>query len=318
MTLELGGLHHVTAIAGDPQRNLEFYAGLLGLPLVKRTVNFDDPGTYHFYFGDALGTPGSLLTFFPWPGARPGRAGSGQATAVSCSVPAAALDFWARRLEGAGVSVARTRRAHDDTLLSFADPDGLALELIGDQGADTRAPWNAGPVPAAHAIRGLYGVTLSVGDLDRSAEMLTGTLRFRAGVEAGGRARFEAAAGGPGTVVDVVAKPGAPRGLMGAGAIHHVAWRTPGDETQRAWRETLVAGGHHVTEIQDRRYFRSIYFHEPGGVLFEIATDGPGMTADEPAEALGATLKLPPWLEPLRQRLERALPAIQVPAGGRS
>lgn len=303
------GIHHVTALARGPQANFDFYTQVLGLRLVKRTVNFDDPGTYHLYYGNELGAPGSILTFFPWPLARLGHAGAGQATATSFSVPADSLSQWEERLRGFGIE-ARRRPAplEDGELLSFTDPDGLLLELAGRD--DIREPWQAGPVPAGMAIRGLSGVTLTLWNPERTAELLTGTMGFRPVAEAGGRFRFAVGT----EEVDLQVQPAAERGRTAAGTVHHVAWRVGNESIQLEWLAKLAEAGLHVTPVQDRQYFRSIYFREPGGVLFEIATDPPGFTWDEPAAELGRGLKLPPWLEPSRDEIAAALPPLQ--AGG--
>jgi glyoxalase family protein len=278
------GIHHVTAIAGEPQRNVDFYVGLLGLRLVKKTVNFDDPGTYHLYYGDGDGSPGSIMTFFPWPGAPQGRVGAGQLTVTSFSIPAASLGYWTERLVAAG--------------------------------EESREGWAEGPAPAEHAVRGFHHVTLAVADPSRTGELMTETLGFRNTGEAEGRTRYEAGDGGPGSTVDVADGTGFPRGTMGVGTVHHVAFRVPDEETQLELREEVGALGYNVTPVLDRNYFRSIYFREPGGVLFEIATDPPGFAADEEPEHLGESLKLPPWLESRRDRLEDVLPPLHVPSVG--
>jgi glyoxalase family protein len=307
------GIHHVTAIATDPQRNLDFYAGLLGLRLVKRTVNFDDPGTYHFYFGDERGTPGTLLTFFPWPLAARGSHGVGQATATSFSVPAASLAYWHDRLRQAGVVMKDPAERFGEELLTFLDPDGLELELVAEAAAEEVVPWESGPVPAEHSIRRIHSVTLSVGGYQATAELLTSAMGFELAGEAGNRFRFAAGSGGGGSTVDVLCVPGAPFGRVAAGSVHHVAWRVADDLAQRRWRERLVERGLDVTPILDRQYFHSIYFREPGGVLFEIATDPPGFAIDEPVAELGHHLRLPGWLEPRRERIEEVLPPIHLP-----
>lgn len=307
------GIHHVTAIAGDPQRNVDFYAGLLGLRLVKRTVNFDDPGSYHLYFGDEVGTPGTILTFFSWPGAPRGRAGTGQPTAVAFSVPRESLDFWLGRLAEHAVDFEGPEERFGEQVVSLHDPDGLRLELISPSKADPRRVRESGPVPPEHAIRGLHGVTLSEEGYELTGSLLTETLGFRLAGEAGSRFRYEATPGDPGGLVDVLCLPDALSGRTAAGTVHHVAWRAPDDEAQRSWREKIAALGFNVTPVIDRLYFRSIYFREPGGVLFEIATDLPGFEVDEPREELGKRLALPPWLEPARERLERRLQPIGPP-----
>jgi glyoxalase family protein len=308
MDRQIGGIHHITAIARDPQANVDFYTGVLGLRLVKKTVNFDDPGTYHFYYGDEQGHPGTILTFFPWPMARLGSHGAGQATVTSFSVPEGSLGWWIERLDRLGIDYEAPRPRFDEEVLTLRDPDGLLLELVARAG-DERKPWEAGPVPEEHAVRGFEGVTLTEWNPQVTSEVLTGLLGFRPAGELGDRFRFDA---GAGTRVDVVGSPSAPRGNVAAGTVHHVAWRTPDDANQRAWHEELMRRGFHASPILDRQYFHSIYFREPGGVLFEIATDPPGFTKDEPVETLGTDLKLPPWLEPERRKIEGILPQIEV------
>ncbi|MBF6591999.1 MAG: ring-cleaving dioxygenase [Ktedonobacterales bacterium] len=313
MPASISGIHHVTAIATDPQRTLDFYTRVLGLRLAKLTVNYDDPGTYHFYFGDELGRPGTILTFFPWPHAPRGRRGSDQVTAIAFSVPARALDFWAARLAEHGLAVAEPVTRFGDRIISFPDPDGLPLELVAASERDARPGWPAGPIVLEHAIRGFAGATLTVADDVPTAALLTETLGFRLTAREGERARFAVGAGAPGARVEVVRAPRARRGVVAAGTVHHIAWRTPDSEQQLAWRDILRARGLDVTPVRDRRYFHSIYFYEPGGILFEIATDPPGFATDEPPEALGTHLMLPPWLEPRRAALEGTLPPLVLP-----
>ncbi|HBL26543.1 MAG TPA: ring-cleaving dioxygenase [Acidobacteria bacterium] len=322
MKQPIEGLHHVTAIARDPQANVDFYTGILGLRLVKKTVNFDDPGTYHFYYGDEQGTPGTILTFFPWPGARLGTHGAGQATATAFSVPEGSLGWWAERLDRLGVDAEapRLRPGFDEEVIRLRDPDGLALELVARAG-DTREPWTGGPVPAAQAIRGFDGVTLTAWNPEVTTAVLRDAMGFRPIGEGKDRFRFAVGDGGPGTRVDVVARPDAPRGHVAAGTVHHVAFRLPDDATQVAWHEELAGEGFRVSPVLDRQYFRSVYFRERGGVLFELATDPPGFARDEPVAGLGGSLRLPPWLEPDRARIEEILPKVEVrevpvPRGG--
>ncbi len=312
MSTYTSGIHHVTAIAGEPQPNVDFYVGLLGLRMVKKTVNFDDPGTYHLYYGDGAGTPGSIMTFFPWAGAPQGRIGAGQLTVTSFSVPAASLGYWTERLVAAGVRFEKPENRFGETVLRFPDPDGLRLELVA-AGEDHREGWTDGTVPAEDAVRGFHHVTLVVADPSRTARLMTDTLGFRQTGETEGRTRYEA---GPGNTVDVADGTGFPRGTMGVGTVHHVAFRVPDEETQLELREEVAALGYNVTPVLDRNYFRSIYFREPGGVLFEVATNPPGFAVDEEPEHLGETLKLPPWLEPQRDRLEEVLLPLRVPAVG--
>ena len=314
MSISTSGLHHVTAIGGDPQRNVDFYLRTLGLRLVKTTVNFDDPGTYHLYYGDEAGHPGSLMTFFPWRDAPKGRRGVGQATTTAFSVPETSIGWWKQHLEAQGVSTGRVTNRDDEDVLTFRDPDGLVLALVAHPQGDPRSPWANGLVPPEHAVRGLHSVTLSVAREDATAGMLVDGLGLRLDSEEGNRFRFAAGEGGPGAFVDVLVTPEAPRGLVAVGTVHHVAWRAPDETTQAAWREELVDGGVEVTAIIDRQYFRSIYFREPSGTLLEIATDEPGFAIDEPLLELGQALKLPPWLEPTREQIEAALPKLNLPS----
>jgi catechol 2,3-dioxygenase-like lactoylglutathione lyase family enzyme len=306
-------IHHVTAIAGDPQRNLDFYAGVLGVRLVKLTVNFDDPGSYHLYFGDGTGSPGSILTFFPWPDGQRGRQGTGQVGAVSLAIPAASLGWWIERLLRYGIKYDGPARRFDEQVLAFADPDGLLLELVATPRVGQVAGWADGPVPAEHAVRGLHGVTIWE-DGDRgSAEFLAGSMGFRQVGEEANRVRFESAAAGVGTVVDLRRVPGFWAGAGGVGTVHHVAFRAATDEAQLEHRARLVGAGVEVTPVVDRQYFHSVYFREPGGVLFEVATDPPGFTLDESAAELGTSLKLPPMYEAMRDRIERTLQPLRLP-----
>jgi len=313
LSIATSGLHHVTAIAGDPQRNADFYLRTLGLRLVKTTVNFDDTGTYHLYYGDEAGNPGSLMTFFPWRDAPAGKHGTGQATTTSFSIPEHSIGWWQRHLTEQGVEVSRVQNRDQEDALTFADPDGLVLSLVAHQQEDPRAPWDNAFVPAEHGIRGLHSVTLSVTSEEATAGMF-GDLGITFRAQEGNRFRFAAGDGGPGSYVDVLVTPDAPEGRVAAGAVHHVAWRAPDERTQAAWREELVGSGVNVTSVLDREYFRSIYFREPGGTLLEIATDEPGFTADEPLLELGRALKLPPWLEPNREQIAATLPKLNLPA----
>ena len=312
MTETIPGIHHVTAIATDPQTNYDFYTGVMGLRFVKKTVNFDDPGTYHFYFGDEEGRPGSIMTFFPWAGARRGRQGTGQATVTAFSVPAGSLGYWKERLESKSLDAVLVGRRLEEELLSLHDPDGLRLELVAHENASSLPAWTDGPIPAEAAIRGFHGVTLMLEGYQATASLLSDTMGFRLTGEEGNRFRFTAGGAGPGLVVDLLCSPDSAPGIGAAGTVHHVAFRIGSYEDQLAWREILVSAGMNVTPVLNRNYFKSIYFREPGGVLFEIATDPPGFTADESVEELGTHLKLPPWLEPRRGQIEMALPELIV------
>jgi glyoxalase family protein len=308
------GIHHITAIAGDPQRNLDFYAGTLGLRLVKRTVNFDDPGTYHFYYGDRTGQPGTLLTFFPWAGAFPGRAGAGQATTVSYAVPTGSLAWWEDRLGALGVVAARKER-FGTAVLGFNDPDGMALELV-EQPAVGQINLNPdSPIGAAQAIRRFQGTTLTLRGIDSTAQVLTEVLGLRLLSEDGATQRFAPADASLG-VVDLLRAPESRGGSMGAGSVHHVAFRAEDAAHQLRLRGNVLGHPLSVTPVVDRQYFQSIYFREPAGVLFEVATDGPGFLIDEPEETLGQALKLPPQYEPNRSEIESILAPITVPRAG--
>ncbi|ONI90390.1 ring-cleaving dioxygenase [Actinosynnema sp. ALI-1.44] len=313
MAIRTQGLHHVTAIAGNPQRNVDFYARTLGLRLVKTTVNFDQPSVYHLYYGDDAGRPGTIMTFFPWNDVAAGRHGTGQATTTAFSVPANSIGWWQDHLAEVEVRTSRITTRDDEDTLTFTDPDGLTIALVAHKQADPRNPWDTPLIPGEHAIRGLHSVTLSVSQEDATAEMLTDGLGLTFLHQDDNRLRFAAGDGGPGALVDVLVTPDAPSGLVAGGTVHHVAWRVPDDATQQAWREELVGKGVQVTEILDRQYFHSIYFREPGGTLLEVATDDIGFTADEPLLELGRALKLPPWLEPDRDQIAAGLAKLDLP-----
>lgn len=313
-TPRIDGIHHVTAIASDPQPNLDFYVRFLGLRLVKRTVNFDDPGTYHFYYGDETGSPGTLLTFFPWPGASRGRIGTGQVTLTSFSVPVGSFDFWKERAQRFGFAAEPQPDRFGDPVLLVRDGDGLGIELIPSTAPSTAV--EGADVPAENAIQCIHSATLTEAIPDRTIVLLTETMGFREIAREDERIRFAAGEGGPGALLDIAVDPGGKRGLQGAGTVHHIAFRTPDDEQQLAWSQTLMDLGYHVTPVMDRNYFHSIYYREPGGILFEIATDPPGFTVDEPLEELGMNLKLPEMYEPMRERIESVLPTITVPTTG--
>jgi glyoxalase family protein len=305
------GLHHVTAIATDPQANVDFYTRALGLRLVKQTVNFDAPDTYHLYYGDEQGSPSSLLTFFPWPGVPQGRQGAGMTTATAFSVPETALGWWHQRLTELGVDVDPPRTRDEEEVLTLRDPDGMVLDLVASVG-DRRSGWDGvADIPAEQAVRGLHAIALSEQQLDPSAGMLTDLLGMSLAAEEGDRARFGMSGGGPGALVDVLGGV-RDRGRQAGGTVHHVAFRAPDLETMTVWQQELIGRGVQVTQIMDRQYFKSIYFREPGGVLFEIATDAPGFAIDEPLLELGRHLKLPPWLEPSREQIAASLPPLQL------
>ena len=329
-TTPVQGLHHVTVMASDPQRNIDFYSQTLGQRLVKVTVNFDDPGTYHFYYGDLTGQPGTIMTHFPWPGAKRGTRGNGEVVSTAYSAPRGGEAYWKARLEGQGVPFRESGR-FGEQVLTFEDPDGTWVELVFEDGQPVQ-PWPASPVPTEHALRGFHSVTAWVRDTAPVRDLLVGQLGFsELGSEPdaeGTRTRFRGSGEGVGLFVDVVERPGQPRGNFGAGSIHHVALRTRDDAEQEAYLAGLSAAGYRPTPVQDRQYFHSIYFREPNGVLFEIATDAPGFPDDEPVEELGRHLKLPTWYEPQRAAIEAHVPRIvnreygvtigtrELPAGG--
>jgi glyoxalase family protein len=315
---EILGIHHVTAIASDPQRNVDFYAGLLGLRFVKRTVNFDDPQTYHLYYGDEGGTPGSIMTFFPWPGARRGRQGAGQVAVTSFSVLPSAIGFWVERLLRHNVVYEGPSRrgsgAGVEQVLAFKDHDGLMLEIVGNAAAEERPAWGGAPgIPREHAIHGFHSVTLWVERLGPTERVLIDTLGFKPAGEDENTRRYAAGTGAPGTRVHVREIGGFGRGAGGAGTVHHVAFAVADDAAQLKVRSQVAQANLQPTPVIDRNYFHSVYFREPAGVLYEIATNPPGFTADEPLESLGESLKLPPQYEAMRSQIEAALPRIHLP-----
>lgn len=307
MSNETAGLHHVTSIANDPQENVDFYTEVLGLRLVKKTVNFDDTNTYHLYYGDESGHPGTILTFFPFNGAQQGRVGRGQTGATAFIIPDGSVNYWVERLEAKDIDVDTPRTRFDETVVPFRDHDGQPLELV--TGTTDIEPWADGPVPVENAVRGFHGVTLDSLDSESTVTVLE-TLGYERVAQDGDRTRYRTA-GDRAEFVDVRDQPDAPRGRQGVGTVHHIAFRTTDEQTQAEWREPLSDIGLRVTPQKDRQYFKSIYFREPGGILFEIATDGPGFTRDESLTELGTELKLPPWLESDRAMLEQRLPEIE-------
>lgn len=309
------GLHHVTAISGPAQENLDFYAGILGMRLVKKSVNQDDPGTYHLFYADAEGHPGTDLTFFPWVQMAPPRPGHGTAPEVSLAVPPGSLDFWGPRLERYGVTLGSLTHRFGERTLPLRDPHGMSVALVESESAMRRpfTPWEESPVEVAHQIRGLHGARLRERALEGTTAFLERTLGFRKLGTEGSWERWAVGDGGSGTWVDIAAAPEEPRGAWGVGAIHHLAWRVDDEEHQLEVRrrvEEVVR----PTPVIDRFWFRSVYFKEPGGVLFELATDGPGFAVDEDPRHLGESLVLPPWLEEHRARIEAVLPALTPPA----
>jgi glyoxalase family protein len=306
----VSGIHHVTAISGNPSKNIQFYWELLGLRLVKKTVNFDDPGTYHLYYGDESGTPGTILTFFPWEHAAAGRGGVGQTQQTAFRVPARSIGYWTHRFIDKGITHEALEKRFGETVLSFTDPDGMSLALVGVPGAENETAWSNDAIPAEHAIRGFHGVTLLIEDAAKTGAILINVLGFKAAGREGSISRYRApnAVGG---VVDIYEAKGFLPGRLGRGSVHHIAFRAADDTAQAEMARKLVSEhGMHPTDQKDRNYFRSVYFREPGGILFEIATDIPGFAVDEPLATLGEALKLPPFLEPHRKDIEQTLPSL--------
>lgn len=304
------GLHHITALTSDAEKNVNFYAGVLGLRLIKKTVNFDALEIYHLYYGNEMGSPGTILTFFPYPTIPKGRKGKGQLTVTSFSVPENSIDYWIKRFNKFEVAYADPVQRFDDLYVYFEDYDGLGLELVANK-EDKRIGFTYGNVPLEYAIRGFYGMTLSLECYEKTARLLTGQMDHWPIAEEGNRFRFSAS-GKPGDFVDILCTPDALQGIGGYGTIHHVAFATANDTTQGESRTKLLEYGLNITPVLDREYFHSIYFREPGGVLFEIATIPPGFMIDESLERLGESLKLPPWEEQNRKLIESVLPVIKL------
>ncbi|HET9332322.1 MAG TPA: ring-cleaving dioxygenase [Gemmatimonadota bacterium] len=307
------GIHHVTAIAGHPQENLDFYAGVLGLRLVKRSVNQDDPGTYHLFYADAAGTPGTDVTFFPWMRMAPSRPGAGLVGEIALAVPSEHLGWWSERLRELGVETLDEESRFGEPALPFRDPHGLPLALVGIEGEREFAAWEGSQVPPERQIRGVHAVRIRVRASGPTERLLADQLGFSLAAEDRGWRRW-AAGEGSGAFADLFEEPGAHVGRWGTGAVHHVAWRVHDDAEELLVRAAVEAAGLSPTPVIDRFWFRSVYFKEPGGTLFELATDGPGFDRDEDPESLGETLVLPPWLEPHRREIEAVLPPLEVPA----
>jgi glyoxalase family protein len=304
------GLHHITAIAGNPKRNLDFYTKVLGQRFVKRTVNFDDPGTYHFYFGNETGTPGTVLTFFPWQNVRQGYNGTGMATNIGYSVPDGSLEFWTHRFKQFGVKHEEAGEKFGEKHLSFQDPDGLKLDLVVAKNEDTRKPWETDEIKSTVATKGFHSVTLTLRRLEPTIEVLTDILGYHLLKQEGNHYRFVTDAIDNANVVDLIIAPDVPAGLNAAGTNHHVAFRVQDDNILMDYREKVLSKGYNITPKIDRDYFFSLYFREPGGVLFELATDNPGFTKDEPLNELGTHLKLPEQYESARAEIEKVLPEL--------
>jgi glyoxalase family protein len=312
MSNNISGLHHVTALTSDAQKNVDFYAGILGLRLVKKTINFDAPDVYHLYYGDEEGQPGTILTFFPFNGIPKGRKGKGQLTVTSFSIPENTLDYWTKRLTKFRIPFeAPAGRFDDEQFIYFEDWDGLGIELIANK-SDDRKGFSYGQIPIENAIKGFYSVTLSEDGYDSTSGLLVGQMDHKLVKEKGNRFRLSPT-GKPGSFVDIISTPESMRGQGGSGTVHHVAFATQNDQTQLEFREKLLSKGTvDPTPVIDRQYFHSIYFREPGGILFEAATSDIGFTLDEQKEHLGEKLKLPPWEESNRSEIERLLSRIEL------
>jgi len=304
------GLHHITAIASNAKQNLDFYTKVLGQRLVKKTVNFDDPGTYHFYFGDEVGTPGSILTFFPWEGVRKGKNGSGMATGIGYSVPKDSLEFWQNRFKQFNVKHEEIAEMFGEKYLSFEDPDGLKLNFIVSSNEDNRKPWETGEVKADMATKGFHSVTLALRNATPTASVLTDILGYKLLKQEGNNYRFVTDAIENASIVDIIEAPYSAPGINSAGTNHHVAFRVKDDNILMEYREKVMSKGLNITPKIDRDYFFSLYFREPGGVLFELATDNPGFNKNEPVNELGTHLKLPKQYEGARAEIEKVLPDL--------
>lgn len=305
------GLHHITAIANDAQQNLDFYTKILGLRLVKKTVNFDDPGTYHFYFGNESGEAGTILTFFPWEGIGKGKNGSGMATHIGYSIPKGALEFWRKRLDTHKIPY-KEETIFGERLISFQDPDGLELQFIESNTQDKRSVWTTDDVEENVAIRGFHNVTLTLQNAEATAKVLTGIFGYKLQKQEGNRYRYIVDSVDTAQIVDIIEDATISRGQNAAGTNHHIAFRVKDETAQMKMSEKVLAAGLNITPKIDRDYFYSLYFREPGGVLFEIATENPGFTIDEPLEELGNNLKLPNQYEPMRSKIESALPTLKT------
>ncbi len=306
----ISGIHHITAIAGNPQANVDFYTGILGLRLVKKTINFDAPDVYHFYFGDELGTPGTIFTTFPFTGARKGTKGTGELTYTAFSIPSKSLDFWVERLKKFGVTVSDIQTRFSDKLIRFEDHDGMGIELVAND-ADDRLGWTYGQIPREFSIKGFYGATLNLQSKEKTEALLTGFMDYKFIGQEGDRFRY-GTEGKPGDILDIVVNPTGHRGMQSAGTVHHIAFRTANSESQLEVQKLLLDNGFQTTEVKDRNYFTSIYFREPGGVLFEIATDEPGFAIDEDEAHLGELIKLPDWAESNRVEIEKSLTPVTL------
>lgn len=301
------GIHHITVLASDPQANYDFYTQTLGMRFIKKTVNFDAPDVYHLYYGDEKGTPGTILTFFPFPDARRGKRGSSEITVLSFSIPTTSLQYWIERFAQLAIDFDGPSKKFGYEYIGLLDPDGMKIEIVADPSADKINGWNNGDVPAEHSIRKFFGATFYLNDSGKTEKLLTDIMGAKSISSEGNIKRYSFGENGSEAFVDIIEDKNSRRGISGAGTVHHIAWRTLDDAEQNNWRNKIIEFGLYPTEMVDRNYFHSIYFREPGGILFEIATDGPGFTVDENFESLGTELKLPAWHEPKRKLIEQIL-----------
>lgn len=306
------GIHHITAMASDPQRNIDFYHSVIGQRLIKKTVNFDDPSTYHLYYGDKVGTPGTVLTFFPWRNIPRGVRGNGEVGATAYSINEASVDYWRQRLDQHGLSIAEEGTRFGQDFFTIEDPDGMVIEFMVSNEKSTFEPWDDGPIAPEHELRGFHSATLWVANAERTASILQEQLGYQRVGEESNRTRFRGASDDIGLYIDLLEQPNLGRGAMGAGSVHHIAFRTVDDSEQAEYKTLLHQAGYGVSPVMDRQYFHSIYFREPNGVLFEIATDEPGFLYDEPVDELGTHLKLPSWLEPQREQIESSVTPVAL------
>lgn len=313
MNSKILGIHHITAMASDAQRNVDFYVSVLGLRFVKKSINQDAPDVYHLYYGDAVGSPGTAMTFFPFGRASRGMRGNGEISRVGFAVPTASKDFWFNHLSKNGISFSGPEQKYENEIITFLDPDGLLIELVFSDKQLLKFPWKLGPIPVEHAIRNFYGVTMNFSSLEASAVVLTDILGFKSISHNENNIRFVVGEGSDEAAIDVIINPNIPIARQSAGSIHHIAWRVKDYAAHEEWRQQIEQSGLAPTDVIDRFYFHSIYFREPGGILYEIASDNPGFTVDESIEELGTHLMLPPWYEIHREKIERALPPISIP-----
>ena len=308
------GIHHITAMASDAQRNIDFYVSILGLRFVKKSINQDAPDVYHLYYGDEVGSPGTAMTFFPFGRSARGTRGNGEISRVGFAVPIPSINFWINHLSKNGISFSGPERKYENDIISFLDPDGMMIELVFSDKQVLKFPWKQGPIPVEHAIRNFFGVTMNLASIEDSAAVLNNVLGFHSVFQNGNTHRFLIGKGSDEAAIDIIVNPNIPFARQSAGSVHHIAWRVKDFAAHEEWQHHIEQSGLSPTEVIDRFYFHSIYFREPGGILYEIASDNPGFQVDETLEELGIHLMLPPWYEIHREKIERALSPISIPA----